>query len=71
MRGAKVEESLVNKTQFQIGAQDMASIEQEYTGSDFTSSIKMLNPSCLEGGLTGIYMLSHLQSITKRLALGV
>ncbi|KAI1802292.1 eukaryotic porin-domain-containing protein [Daldinia bambusicola] len=63
--------SLVTKTQFSIGAQDMASIEHEYTGSDFTSSIKMLNPSYLEGGLTGIYILNHLQSITRKLALGI
>ncbi|KAI1352519.1 mitochondrial import receptor subunit TOM40 [Xylaria sp. FL0043] len=64
--------SLVTKSQFQIGSpQDMTSIEHEYTGSDFTSSLKMLNPSYLEGGLTGIYILSHLQSITKRLSLGV
>ena len=49
----------------------MTSIDHEYTGSDFTSSLKMLNPSYLEGGLTGIYILSHLQSITKRLSLGV
>ncbi|KAI1076291.1 eukaryotic porin-domain-containing protein [Whalleya microplaca] len=63
--------SLVSKCQFQIGDQDMASIEHEYTGSDFTSSLKMLNPSYLEGGLTGIYILSHLQSITRKLALGI
>lgn len=63
--------SLVTKTQFQIGSQDMASIEHEYTGSDFTSSLKMLNPSYLEGGLTGIYILSHLQSVTRKLALGI
>ncbi|KAI0434524.1 mitochondrial import receptor subunit TOM40 [Xylaria sp. FL1042] len=64
--------SLVTKSQFQIGSpQDMTSIEHEYAGSDFTSSLKMLNPSYLEGGLTGIYILSHLQSITKRLSLGV
>lgn len=49
----------------------MASIEHEYTGSDFTTSLKMLNPSCIEGGLTGIYILSHLQSVTRRLALGI
>ncbi|KAL7625662.1 translocase of outer mitochondrial membrane [Parahypoxylon ruwenzoriense] len=63
--------SLVTKTQFQIGSQDMASIEHEYTGGDFTSSLKMLNPSYLEGGLTGIYILSHLQSVTRKLALGI
>ncbi|KAI0525681.1 mitochondrial import receptor subunit TOM40 [Xylaria bambusicola] len=64
--------ALVTKSQFQIGSpQDMTSIEHEYTGSDFTSSLKMLNPSYLEGGLTGIFILSHLQAITKRLSLGV
>ncbi|KAI1201160.1 mitochondrial import receptor subunit TOM40 [Nemania serpens] len=64
--------SLVTKTQFQIGSpQDVTSIEQEYTGTDFTSSVKALNPSCLDGGLTGIYIFSHLQSITKRLSLGI
>lgn len=63
--------ALTTKTQFQIGSQDMASIEHEYTGADFTSSLKMLNPSCLEGGLTGIFMGSHLQSVTQKLALGM
>ncbi|KAI1438724.1 mitochondrial import receptor subunit TOM40 [Xylaria sp. CBS 124048] len=64
--------SFMTKTQFQVGSsQDMTSIEHEYTGSDFTSSLRMLNGSYLEGGLTGIYIFSHLQSITKRLALGV
>ncbi|KAI1099867.1 eukaryotic porin/Tom40 [Jackrogersella minutella] len=63
--------SFVTKSQFQIGAQDMASIEHEYTGTDFTSSVKMLNPSYLEGGLTGIYILSHLQSVTRNFALGI
>lgn len=63
--------ALITKSQFQVGAQDMASIEHEYTGSDFTTSLKMLNPSCIEGGLTGIYILSHLQSVTRRLALGI
>lgn len=63
--------SLVTKCQFQIGSQDMASIDHEYTGADFSSSLKMLNPSYLEGGLTGIFIGSHLQSVTKRLALGM
>ncbi|KAI0471108.1 mitochondrial import receptor subunit TOM40 [Xylariaceae sp. FL0804] len=63
--------ALVTKSQFQIGSSDMASIEHEYTGDDFTSSLKMLNPSGIEGGLTGIYILSHLQSVTRRLALGI
>ncbi|KAI0157542.1 mitochondrial import receptor subunit TOM40 [Xylariaceae sp. FL1272] len=65
-------DKLITKTSFQIGSpQDMASIDHEYTGNDFTSSVKMLNPSYLEGGLTGIYILSHLQSVTRKLALGI
>lgn len=64
-------DSLVTKSQFQIGAQDMASIEHEYVGADFTSSLKMLNPSYLEGGLTGIFIGQHLQSVTRKLALGM
>ncbi|KAI0122866.1 eukaryotic porin-domain-containing protein [Xylariales sp. AK1849] len=63
--------SLVTKSQFQIGSQDMASIEHEYVGADFTSSLKMLNPSYIEGGLTGIFIGSHLQSVTRKLALGM
>lgn len=64
-------DSFVTKSQFQIGAQDMASIEHEYVGADFTSSLKMLNPSYLEGGLTGIFIGQHLQSVTRKLALGM
>ncbi|KXJ92978.1 mitochondrial import receptor subunit tom-40 [Microdochium bolleyi] len=64
--------NLVTKSSFQIGTQqDMSSIDHEYTGSDFTSSLKMLNPSYIEGGLTGIFILSHMQSITKRVSLGI
>jgi len=65
---------MVTKTQFQIGAgggQDMAQFEQEYTGSDFAASLKCINPSYLEGGLTGIFLGSYMQSITPKLALGM
>jgi mitochondrial import receptor subunit TOM40 len=66
-------DKLVSKSSFQIssGGQDMASIETEYTGNDFTTSLKMLNPSTLSGGLTGIFIGSYLQSITPRLAVGL
>lgn len=66
-------QSLVTKTQFQIGTggQDMAQWEQEYTGKDFTASIKGLNPSYLEGGLTGIFIGSYMQAVTPKLALGL
>jgi mitochondrial import receptor subunit TOM40 len=68
----RISPNLITKCSFQTGGQqDMTQFEHEYTGADFTSSLKMLNPSCLEGGLTGIFIGSHLQSITKKLALGL
>ncbi|KAL1860566.1 hypothetical protein VTK73DRAFT_7282 [Phialemonium thermophilum] len=67
--------STVTKTQFQIApagaGQDMAQFEHEYTGRDFTASLKAINPSYLEGGLTGIFIGSYLQSVTPKLALGL
>jgi mitochondrial import receptor subunit TOM40 len=49
----------------------MFSVEQDYTGADFTASAKAMNPSILEGGITGIFVGDYLQSITPRLALGL
>lgn len=49
----------------------MAQFEHEYTGDDFSASLKMLNPSYLEGGLTGIFIGSYLQSVTPKLSLGL
>ena len=46
------------------------SLEQDYTGDDFTAQLKSINPSVLEGGLTGMFIGSYMQSITPRLALG-
>ncbi|KAI6827831.1 hypothetical protein D0864_04497 [Hortaea werneckii] len=51
------------------GAQ--VSLEQDYTGDDFTASLKSINPSLLEGSLTGMFIGSYLQSVTPRLALGL
>jgi mitochondrial import receptor subunit TOM40 len=64
---------LVSKSQLAIspGNQDMAQFEHEYTGNDFTASLKMMNPSYLEGGLTGIFIGSYFQSLTPKLALGM
>lgn len=64
----------VTKTQTQIDPrqdQSMVQFDNEYTGSDFSLSLKALTPSIMEGGLTGIYIGSYLQSITPRLALGI
>ncbi|KAK2811852.1 hypothetical protein FQN50_001890 [Emmonsiellopsis sp. PD_5] len=66
--------SLVTKTNTQImagGSQGMVQIDNDYTGSDFSASIKALNPSFLEGGITGIFIGSYLQSLTPSLALGL
>lgn len=66
-------DKFVSKSQISIspGGQDMAQFEHEYTGNDFSASLKMLNPSYLEGGVTGIYIGSYLQSVTPKLALGL
>ena len=53
------------------GSSDMVQLEHEYTGDDFTANLKILNPSYLEGGLTGIIVGSYLQSVTPKLALGL
>jgi len=65
---------LVTKTQIQIApgqTQAMAQFDNEYTGADFTASLKTVNPSIIDGGLTGIFIGSYLQSITPSLALGL
>lgn len=49
----------------------MVQLDNEYTGSDFTASLKTLNPSIIDGGLTGIFIGSYLQSVTPSLALGL
>ena len=65
--------SFVTKTQASIspGQQGMVAIDGDYTGKDFTASIKSVNPSLLDGGLNGIYVGSYLQSVTPGLALGI
>ena len=49
----------------------MLQVENDYNGKDFTASIKTLNPSFLDGGLTGIFVGSYLQSVTPSLAVGL
>jgi mitochondrial import receptor subunit TOM40 len=51
--------------------QSMVQIDQDYTGKDFSASLKSINPSILDGGLTGIFVGSYLQSITPGLSLGM
>lgn len=47
------------------------SLENDYAGNDFTAQIKAMNPSILDGPLTGIFIGSYMQSITPRLSLGL
>lgn len=66
--------SLVTKTNFHIApgpTQAIAQIENYYKGDDFTASLKTMNPSFLDGGLTGVFSGSYLQSVTPNLALGL
>lgn len=47
----------------------MIQLEQDLQASDFSLNVRAMNPSPVDG--TGIYTGSILQSVTKRLALGV
>lgn len=49
----------------------MMSLENDYTGSDFSASLKAVNPSLLDSGITGMIMASYLQAVTPRLSLGI
>ena len=65
-------EAFVTRTQIAPNpGQSMIQIENDYTGKDFSASLKALNPSFLEGGLTGIFIANYLQSVTPGLALGM
>jgi mitochondrial import receptor subunit TOM40 len=68
-------DAFVTKTNIQIApgsaGQAMMQIDNEYTGKDFTASVKSVNPTAIDGALCGIYVGSYLQSVTPRLALGL
>ncbi|KAF2475100.1 uncharacterized protein BDR25DRAFT_322461 [Lindgomyces ingoldianus] len=64
--------SFVTKTSVQLASMgSMVSLENDYTGSDFSASLKAINPSILDGGITGMVMASYLQSVTPKLSLGL
>lgn len=44
-------------------------LETEYSGLDYTLNLKTVNPSPIDA--TGVYIGSYLQSVTKKLALGI
>lgn len=65
-------DALVTKTAVQLTSQgNMVSLENDYTGSDFSASLKAVNPSLLDGGVTGMLMASYLQAVTPKLSLGI
>ncbi|MCJ1367721.1 translocase of outer mitochondrial membrane [Acarospora aff. strigata] len=66
--------SFVTKTNTQMApgpGQAMLQVDNDYTGRDFTASLKSINPSILEGGLTGVFIGSYLQAVTPGLAVGL
>lgn len=74
----RLTQRLISKVSVQIQPASMSgpggaqvSLEQDYTGDDFTASLKAINPSGLEGELTGMFIGSYLQSVTPRLSLGL
>jgi len=62
----------VTKMQAQIAnspvGHSMLQVEQDYLGSDYSVNLKTVNPSLTD--LSGLYVGSYLQSVTKHLALG-
>ncbi|KAF8472505.1 mitochondrial import receptor subunit TOM40 [Kalaharituber pfeilii] len=66
--------NLVSKLSAQVAhspGQSLLSIENDYTGQDFSACLKALNPSFLDRGITGIFIGSYLQAITPKLSLGL
>ncbi|KAH8701251.1 eukaryotic porin/Tom40 [Phaeosphaeriaceae sp. PMI808] len=64
--------AFVTKTGVQLTSQgNMVSLENDYTGADFSASLKAVNPSVLDGGITGMLMASYLQAVTPKLSLGI
>jgi hypothetical protein len=64
--------AFVTKTAVQLTSQgNMVSLENDYTGADFSASLKAVNPSLLDGGITGMLMASYMQAVTPRLSLGI
>lgn len=67
---------LISKTNVQLApgsapGQSVFTSDLDYSGDDFSASIKAFNPSFLDGALTGIYIGSYLQAVTPRLSMGL
>ncbi|KAK6349818.1 translocase of outer mitochondrial membrane [Orbilia brochopaga] len=64
----------VSRSNIQIApgsSQAMLQVDNDYTGKDFSASLKAINPNLLDGGMTGIFIMQYLQSVTKSLSLGL
>lgn len=63
-----------SRAQFQLGDSQPAALvqlEHDFLGPDFALTLRALNPSVSSGTLSGVYTGSLMQSVTKRLALGL
>lgn len=58
------------QTQISPSQGTMVQFDNEFVGQDFSASLKAMSPSLMEGGLTGIFIGSYLQSVTPSLAVG-
>lgn len=63
----------ISKVTLQIahGQPLMCQLEQDYQANDFSINLKLLNPSFLDGGFSGVAVGSLLQSLTSRLSVGL
>jgi mitochondrial import receptor subunit TOM40 len=68
----RVTPSYTAKVQTQISPSQgtMVQLDNEFVGQDFSASLKAMGPSIMEGGLTGVFIGSYLQSVTPKLAFG-
>jgi mitochondrial import receptor subunit TOM40 len=67
---------LISKMNVQLApgsapGQSVFTSDLDYSGGDFSASVKAFNPSILDGALTGIFIGSYLQAVTPRLSLGL
>ncbi|KAF7999338.1 import receptor subunit TOM40 [Metschnikowia aff. pulcherrima] len=53
------------------GQPAMCQLEQDYQGNDFSVNLKLLNPSLINGGFSGVAVASLLQSLTPKFAVGL
>lgn len=63
----------ISKVTLQLSqsSQSMVQLEQDFQGVDYSINLKALNPSVLNGELTGVIVGSLLQSVTQNLAIGL